>query len=111
MMMNVGKICREIVEMIGNIPRAVEEASPAPKRALQSFKIRVLEDRIKAIIQEKVPDLKDFDVAMSPDGIVRISGAVKEEHSRSAVEQEIRAFSEVQGVVNMITIIRSQDDL
>ena len=103
---SIGRICREILaDMIRRAPRSLKERSSMTDRELNSSNRLHLESRVKAIVQKHVSTLRAFEVIVSPGGIVTISGTVTSEHDKIAVEQKVRAFQEVQEVVNNIEVI------
>jgi hypothetical protein len=108
MIINVGKITREIIaDTLGSTTRSLEETDPMTEGERKSINVRTLGNRIKAIIQKKVPTITELEVTVSSTGIVTISGNVRSENDKALIEQQVRALPEVQDVVNNIKIVQS----
>lgn len=107
MIFDIEKVTLETVtEVIVSIARAVEKSHPAPESEKTSLHALAFEHQIKAIVQRRVVDLRDFEVTMSPKGIVTVSGQGTSESDKTFIEQRIRSFPEVQNVVNKIKVVR-----
>lgn len=105
MILDIKKVrLKTISALIVSAARAMEENHPITEAERKSLNTLGLEHRIKAIIQEKIPKIQQFEVAVSPGGIVTISGRGVSTDEKLFIEQRLRVLPEVRDVVNNMKV-------
>jgi cytidylate kinase len=105
MIMDVEKLSqRTITDMIVNTTHSLESSHPLTEVEKESLNTLALGSQVEAIIQKKIPDITEPEVAVNTDGIVTISGNVTRNNEKTAIEHQVTSLPEVRGIVNKIRV-------